>query len=278
MYQEAGMIEKEYDTLEKFGKLLNAWSDRQYLLLRSLKIVNFLAGNQMYNASPWTAGNLKEIKGGMENSAEVAAVFIEEVWNGLKQKQDPKILHVDYFDFDNKIAFLTSVPVNIDELSANDIFLLNSSKDTIRGKINQFEHNDKKKGITKYAVSFFPEEELKTGNLYTLFVKGNSILPSPFSFVFETGTYTEKLADPKPLVSTIGLGIFGFIPLLALAGLLFGMGGIIRFNWAYNNGYKKLPSNHLILQIVLNISSLVVLAYGFYVLINKGEMILGMVW
>jgi hypothetical protein len=278
MYQEAGMIEEEYDSLEKFEELLNAWSDHQYLLLRSLKLVNFLAGNQMYNGSPWTAGNLKEIKGGMINSAEVTAIFIEEVWNSIKQKQEPKILHTDYFEFDNKIAFLTSVPINIDELSGNDLFLLNNSKDTICGKIKQFEHNDKKKGITKYTVSFYPEEELKTGNTYTFRVKANNIFPSPFSYTFKTGTYIETLAKPKPFLSTIGLGVFGFIPLLALAGLLFGMAGIIRFNWTYKKRYKKLPLIHLTILRILQLTSVLVLAYGFYVLATRGEMILGMAW
>ena len=278
MYQQAGMIEEEYDSVEKFEKLLNGWSNHQYLLLRSLKLVNFLAGNQMYNGSPWTAGNLKEIKGGMENSAEVAAIFIEEVWNNLKQKQEPKILHADYFEFDNKIAFLTSIPVNIDQLYATDLFLLNNSNDTIRGEIKQFEHSDKKKGITKYAVSFYPEVELKTGSTYNFIVKANNIFPNPFSFAFKSGTYIEKLAEPKPFVSTIGLGIFGFIPLLALAGLLFGVGGIIRFNWVYKKGYKKLPLIQLAIQRILQLTSVLVLVYGFYVLVSRGEMLLEMAW
>lgn len=276
MYQEAGMLEQEYDTIEKFTKMIDAWSNQQYLLLRSLKFINFLGGNQMYNESPWTAGNLKEINGGMKNSATVAAKFIEEVWTGLHQIQDPKILHADYFEFENKLAMLTSVPLDLEDISANDIYLLTSSNDTIRGNINQFEHNDKKKGITKYAVSFFPEMGLKKGANYTLKVNANNIFPKSFYYKFQTGTYIEKLAEPKPYLSTIGLGIFGFIPLLAFAGLLVGIGGIIKFNWNYKNEKDKIPNGLVVIQRILQVSAVGIIFFGFYILATKGEMIIGM--
>ncbi|NQU55216.1 MAG: hypothetical protein HQ522_22080 [Bacteroidetes bacterium] len=276
MYKDAGMLQPEFDTIDKFEKLLNAWSNHQYLLLRSLKFINFLGGNQMYNESLWTAGNLKEINGGMQNSAKVAAIFIEEVWKNMRQKQTPKILHADYFEFENKIALLTSVPVNIEDIPIEKIFLLNGSKDTITGSIKQFEHNDRKKGITKYAISFYPAQELKKGEIYNLIVKTNDLFSESFNYKFQPGTYIEKLAKPKPFLSTIGLGLFGFVPILAFAGLFFGIGGIIRFNWSGKNENQKLPVSLFAAQKILQLISVLILLFGFYVLATKGTIIINM--
>ncbi len=279
MYREAGLLEPEYDTLEKFEKLMNSWSNQQYLMLRSLKFLNFLGGNQMYNQSLWTAANLKEINGGMLNSAEVAAKFIESTWNQLKNRPVQKILHANYFEFENKIAVLTSDPSDLNEIKKQYIYLLNSVNDTIAGEIKQFEHSDKKKGITKYAFSFYPNKQLKTNSSYKLYVSSKTgdtspLFAEPYVFEFTPGIYIEKLAKPKPFLNTIGLGIFGFIPLFAIAGLLFGIGGIIRFKWHLKNRNIKLPLYLLATQHLLQIAATIVIIYGFYILATRGEIIL----
>jgi hypothetical protein len=276
MYKEAGMIQEEYDTLEKFEKVLNGWSNQQYLLLRSLKFINFLAGNQMHNESLWTAGNLKEIKGGMENCTEVAAKFIEMIWHKMNRKTVPYILHADYFEFDNKIAVLTSVPLDLRNIQAEKVFLLNNTNDTIRGKIKQIEHPDKKKGIAKYAFAFHPFKEPEKEMSYRLNIDIDKTSEIPFIYDFKTGSYAEKLADPKPVISTIGLGIFGFIPLVSIAILLFGIAGIVQFNWNYNNENCKLPFWLLSTTRILQFFAFITFFIGVYVLITRGEFIIDM--
>jgi len=276
MYAEAGMLKEEYDTQEKFEKLLNSWSNQQYLLLRSLKFINFLAGNQMHNASLWTAGNLKEINGGMENCTEVAARFIESAWNKLNQNGVSEVLHADYFEFENKIAVLTSTPLSIRDNQADKVFLLNNANDTIRGEIKQIEHPDKKKGIARYAFSFYPSEDLQKETLYKLIINIDGNSETPFIHDFKTGSYIEKLAEPKPLLSTIGLGIFGFIPLISIAVILFGIAGIVQFNWNYNHKNQKLPFSVLSVTRTLQFLAVVVVSIGIYVLITRGEFIINM--
>jgi len=273
IYSNAGMLEQEYDTIDKFEKMIDAWSNQQYLMLRSLKLINFLAGNQMHNESLWTAGNLKEINGGMENCAEVAAKFIEASWNALNQNSIPKVLHADYFEFENKIAVLTSGPTYLEDITSDVVYLLDNLNDTIPGELKQFEHPDKKKGITKYAFTFHPSENLKKGTSYTLQVNIEDDA-KPFIFYFQTGNYVEKMAEPKPFITTMGLGIFGFIPLLAIAGLLFGIAGIIRFNWNYQYENRKLPVLLQAISKVLQFAAIMLFLFSIYVIATKGEMII----
>lgn len=273
MYSDAGMLEQEYDTIGKFVEIIDSWSNQQYLMLRSLKLINFLAGNQMYNESLWTAGNLNEINGGMENCAEVAAKFIEASWNELNQNSIPKILHADYFEFENKIAVLTSGTTILSEISADMVYIVNSANDTIHGKLKQVDHPDNKKGIAEYAFSFLPSENLQKGTSckFQVNLKDNT---NPFIYSFQAGNYIEKMAEPKPFLTTMGLGIFGFIPLVAIAGLLFGIAGIIRFNWNYQHENRKLPVSLQTISKMLYLASIMVLLFSIYVLVNRGEVII----
>ena len=269
MYKEAGMLQEEFDTPEEFENMFNEWSNQQYLLLRSLKFINFLAGNQMHNQSLWTAGNLRTISGGMENSAEVAAKFVEASWKKLKNETTPLFIHADYFYFDNKIAVLASTPILEKDIA--EVALLKSSGDTIQGSFTQFVHPDKKKGITRYAFSFFPEKELTTGEAYRLIINNKS---NPFTFDFTPVGNQEKLAEKKPFLSTVGMGIFGLIPMLAIGGLFFGIAGINRVNWSYKHGLRRMPVLKKIFNLLMNLAGYAAIGVGIYLLVTKGALII----
>lgn len=276
MYKEAEMLQEEYDTVEEFGSLIDSWSNQQYLLLRSLKLINFVAGNQMRNESLWTAGNLMDIEGGMKNCAEVAAKFIEAKWNELQGNNAPRVLYANYFEYENKVAILTSFPTQILKLNKEDIFLISNSNETLKGSLRRYEHQDKKKGITKYAFAFHPTKKLTRGETYQLKIDPGSLTSDHFIYSFQPGSYIEKQAQPKPFLSTIGLGIFGFIPLLGISGLIFGISGILRFNWDYKNEDTKLPVSRNILRRALQTISLFILFFGFYMLATRGSIIIDM--
>jgi len=271
MYEEAGMLQKSFDTPDEFEEMFNNWSNKQYLLLRSLKFINYLGGNQMHNKSLWTAGNLKTIKGGMLNSAVVAAKFVEANWKNLNKKESPLFLHADYFYFENKIAVLASVPLaNFD---FNDVLLLTITGDTILGNSTRYAHPDKKKGIAQYAFSFFPNEKLRIGKKYRLLVKKEK---KSFEYGFTNKGNQEELAKPKPFLHTIGLGIFGLVPMLATAGLFFGIAGINRFYWSDKNGAKKMPVQRIACNILMHLTGFFMLGIGIYLLVTRGAIIIDM--
>ncbi len=280
MYHEAGMLEEEYDTLSEFEQMMNDWSTRQYLLLRSLKFINFLGGNQMRNQSPWTAANLEKTDGGMLNSAEVAAKFIEARWKILTGKEHPGAIHANYFDFENKVVILTSVPLELSNINPNKIILTSEQGNTIEGQIKQYAHPDKKKGITNYAFAFHPYTDLKKDVHYQLsLLEGalpDELTHKSFLFSFKPGTYKEKSIEPKPFTSTIGLGIFGFVPLAAFAGLFFGLSGLVKFNWSYKYDKRRVPLRINAIRRILELVAVALVCFAFYVLYTRGAIILEM--
>jgi hypothetical protein len=77
-----------------------------------------------------------------------------------------------------------------------------------------------------------------------------------------------NLATKKPWYKTLGLGMFGFIPVLALAGILFGISGIIKMN----NSLQK-RNGRLIVQRIFQFASIIILGVAFYMLFSKGWII-----
>jgi hypothetical protein len=64
--------------------------------------------------------------------------------------------------------------------------------------------------------------------------------------------------------------------LLAIAGLFFGIAGIIQFNWSSKNKNIKLPTSLFTLQKTFQLISVIVLLFGLYVLATRGTIIIGM--
>jgi len=91
--------------------------------------------------------------------------------------------------------------------------------------------------------------------------------------VLENNLEIEKVVFLETL-TTMGLGIFGFIPLVAIAALLFGIAGIIRFNWNYQHENRKLPVSLQTISKILNLASIMVLLFSIYVLVTRGELII----
>lgn len=271
MYKNAGMLREGFDSKDKFENRMDQWSNQQYLMLRSLKLLNFLGGNQMHNQSLWTAGNLKTIGGGMTNCTEVAARFIEEEWKRLNGKATTLFIHADYFYYANKIAVIASSPLQENDFS--NVILMNSKGDLIPGKVKRFVHPDKKKGITQYAFAFYPEQPLITNQSYKLIVQ-NSV--ETFEHEFTNMGNTEVLAERKPFFQTLGMGIFGLIPMLALGGIFIGIAGLSCFMWSGKNSSVQMPKSRKLLNTLLNSIGIITIGFGIFLLLTRGSLIIAM--
>ena len=58
IYSKAGLLPDSIKTDADLEKAVKSWAIFQYKQLTALKLLNFVAGNQLYSTSPWTAANL----------------------------------------------------------------------------------------------------------------------------------------------------------------------------------------------------------------------------
>jgi len=268
IYDEAGQLTPKIDTPEKFELLMDRWSRNQYKKLTALKFLNFIGGNLFFNSSPWTAANLKDAPGGMLNAAEVAAKMVENAWLRINGKQVPLIIHAQYMWPVGSMSFMLSNPDAGKMLNHYSWNVFDNKGDTIRGNLHS------KLGNNMVGI-FKPLETFNEGEQYTLVFRNdsdNKILAFPFTPRFDQ-KMDLRMAEKKPWYKTMGLGLFGFIPLFALSLMFFGIGGIIRFRWSAKQRDKKMPTRLIIAKIFFRTIGIIAFAGAIYVFVNKGWII-----
>jgi hypothetical protein len=271
LYSEAGLLKEGYNAKEEFEEMIDSWSNVQYKKLRALKLLNFVAGNQLYSASPWTAANLKDAPAGMLNSANVAALLVESAWGRLHGQEVNDIIHVQYMWPVRSLAFFFSGEEESEILKNNNCFIIDEEADTIRGKISSF----KDRPMVK---RFVPEKPFVDGGNYKFVLlseSGETIYNFSFNADYDY-KMEENMAETKPLWTRLGLGLFGFIPLVGIACLFFGLSGIILFRWNVINANKQMPIYLITVRRLLGTVGLFVLGYSLYMLFTSGWVIVNM--
>jgi hypothetical protein len=270
IYSKAGLLPDSIKTEADLEKTIKTWAILQYKQLTALKLLNFVAGNQLYSASPWTAANLYNAPGGMSEAASVAALFVECTWNRIQNKPVNDILITKYFWTSGEIAFLMSSPEAVFKYSSYKGILIDENGDTINGKFNTVYPN-------AVVRSFGPNQPLIENNTYYFVLipaqdKDTIMNPEKYMYSF-TANYDHNmdtnLATKKPWYNTLGLGMFGFIPVLAFAGILFGISGIIKMK----NSLQK-RNRRLIIQRIFQFAGVIILGVAFYMLFSKGWIII----
>jgi hypothetical protein len=171
------------------------------------------------------------------------------------------------------LAFFFSGEEESEILNNDNCFIIDQEGDTIAGRISSF----KGRPMVK---RFVPDKQFVDGENYRFVLLSDSELNEPvYSFGFNSDydyKMEENMAEKKPLWTRLGLGLFGFIPLFGIACLLFGLSGIVLFRWNVVNNTTQMPIYLIAIRRILEIVSLFVLGYAFYMLFSFGWAIVQM--
>jgi hypothetical protein len=268
LYSQSYVLTGEAARYEYFENAINEWAVNQYKQLTALKLLNFVAGNQLYNVSPWTAANLYEAPGGIRNSAEVAAKFIEMAWNRLNNRIVPLVFHAQYMWPIETITFFASSSLAAKSLNQYDSFVLTENGDTIRGAFE----SRKEDHLVK---RFKPDLPFNEGQNYMFVFKPDTSNTAPqidgtltyeFTAIYDHDMH-NRLASKMPWHKTMGLSLFVFIPLFGLSLLFFGLTGVISLIGKESKGAISLM--WMMLNYLLSLASVSAMLLALYLLFTK---------
>jgi hypothetical protein len=274
IYSEANLLPDSINTVEKLEQTMQPWAKTQYKKLTALKLLNFVAGNQLYSVSPWTAANLFDAPGGMKNSAQVAAKLVESTWARINKQSVEDILHTQYMWTTGNIAVFFSSPEAASRYSRYKGIAISGKGDTISGMFNYY--ND-----IEMVQCFVPDQPLVNTEEYNFEIvsteKNTELLSkSLYSYRF-TASFDHimdtNLANKKPWYQTLGLGFFGFIPAISLAGILFGLSGIIRMRRSLKEMKFKTLRGLMVMERFFQLAGLCAFGLAVYLFVSKGWII-----
>ena len=275
MYKDAGLLEQSYDTPRKFDKLYKQLITKQYEQLRLLKLLSFLASNQVQNRSPWMSANILTVTGGMLSCVNNSSRYLEAVWEVLNNQPTQGILNAEYSPLDNRLGLLVSFPLSVMNEDQLDLVVLNDEQDTIPGSVSAFSFGGTRTNLVTLVYKFDNDSVFKRGNYtVTTKAKGENTINYSAPFIASTkGMVTDYPQKPKTLLETIGAGLYLFMLCLGLAGVFWGLSAIYPFIWATKKKKGSLPMFAVLLQKGLQLVGIVIFVFGIYLLFTKGWLV-----
>ena len=280
IYKEAGLLEEGYSNLESFSEMMNTWSNEQYLMLRALKLLSFLASNQISNISPWTAANFIDAPGGMRDCADKVAKLVEASWKRVEGESYDAILDVNYIWMDQSLGILTSFEANAEKIPRKNCFLIEQDGDTIFGRVEQMKYNKSNLNRSNVVLKFFPDVDFIENEHYTFHLLPGEYgdhrefnIQKSYEYQFQAIIDDEMLNNRETEIAgifTMRTGVFLFIPFIGIAGIFWGFPGIISFFWCAKHRYKRMPLLLIITKALLLLAGLVTAGIGFYLLFTQG--------
>lgn len=83
VYERAGLFERTSAGRESFSRDIVEGTRIQFLQMRGLKLLSFLASGNMQRTMPWAAANIRRAPGGMLDAARITARYWEALWEAL---------------------------------------------------------------------------------------------------------------------------------------------------------------------------------------------------
>lgn len=284
IYSEAGLLKEGYNQKTAFASMLNSWSNKQFLMLRSLKLLSFLSSDQLVNKSPWTAANMMDASGGLKDCTQKAAQLVEAYWKRIDNKAVDGIIAANYIWIDNSLALLTSFPINAEKIPRENSFVINQKGDTIYGRMDQMKYNGSNLNKTNVVIKFIPETSFIENEAYTFHLASGAYgdrtelsLEREFIYSFKVvidHTMINTFAESKPFLSTMRLGLFFFILSLGMGGVCIGFSGVLSFLWNSKNRNANISLGYIFLKRISEVLGLVMIILGVYLLISQAWIVL----
>lgn len=277
MYKDTNLLEPDYETPEKFEAYYSVWAAKQYEQLRLLKLLSFLASNQVQNESPWTSANILNAPGGMLSSVNNSARYLENVWKRLHNLPVEGLLNAEYSGLDSRLGMLVSFSHPIENQDSLEVYVVDSKQDTLKGTINAFSFGGTKTNLINLVYKFNSNSALPRNSEYVVILHpANAINPDlKTSFKATNGkVITNYPLKPKSFLSTLGAGLFLLLICMGLGGIFYGISGLFSFYPAVRNKRQKYSVVNRVFYRIFQFVGVLIILTGFYLFMTKGWLVI----
>lgn len=284
VYESIGYFDRDEIDPAEFRKQIDHHTRIQFLQLRALKLLSFLASDYVQSLMPWGAENMLDAPGGISDNARATARVWESLWQEIQGREAPLFVYSlprdggvipspDNESMYGRITLVATHAIDPAKLGPEAITLRDDGGRRIHGEAGVYAYDADGYSFADLALQFIPGEPLEPGRSYTL-----TVAPGEYG-VFERAT-TEgyEIAFSAPSIPDtsapsrrfgLRMGIFLFILLAALGGIFFGLPGALALRREAVPAARTLAV--LVLRRSIEVLGVAVAAVGIVMLVTRGR-------
>lgn len=282
MYASIGYFERDGLDPAAFRSQIDRHTKGQFLQMRGLKLLSFLASNYIESRMPWAAQHAYDAPGGHRDNAVAVAKTWDALWDSMHERPAAFFVHslpapgeklptADNESRYGRISLLAREALDPDAV-ASALVLLDAQDRIVPGRtsVYAYDEDDAYDSYADLVLQFIPERPLVPGGAYTLHVMpGDYALREPAysaSFALPIVVAAEEDTSSEPRSQGFRMGVFLLLLVGGIGALLFGASGAV----ATATTSSKIPTILVVIRRVLETVGVLFFLAGVVLFFTKG--------
>lgn len=286
VYESIGYFDRDALDPADFRARIDKHTKVQFLQMRGLKLLSFLASDYIQSLMPWGAAHMYDAPGGVVDCTFATARVWDALWDELHGRPAPLFVHSlpadggeipspDNESMYGRVTLVAAHAIDPQKLTSESMRLTNDRGRVIAGEVTLYPYHRDSDRYADLAVQFVPEEALEPGRAYRL-----DVAPGDYG-VFQTArtdAYTLNftgagLPDTSASARRFGFrtGVFLLLILAGIGGVVFGLPGVLALRRSLRGGEMPRSVVMLVVRRATEALGVVVAGVGVAMLVTRAK-------